>query len=64
MTLQLEGASSVSRVQVLSHEFKITRRVELFAGMPPPGAPPGELRWVAAMPCQSSKHPAIALSTV
>eukprot|EP00793_Prasinoderma_coloniale_P006729 PRCOL_00001559-RA len=43
VVLQLEGASAVSRVQVLSHEFKIARRVELYAGMPPPGAPPGDL---------------------
>ena len=40
LVLQFPGRVSLQQVQVLSHQFKIASRVELFIGSMPPGVPP------------------------
>jgi hypothetical protein len=50
LVLRFGGAASVQQVQVLSHQFKIATRVELFIGKLPPGAaepPPSGVGGVA-----------------
>ncbi|KAL1526684.1 hypothetical protein AB1Y20_015386 [Prymnesium parvum] len=40
LVLQFQGRVMLQQVQVLSHQFKIASRVELFMGSLPPGTPP------------------------
>ena len=40
LVLKLGGPSRVTQIQILAHEYKIPTKVEIFTGMPRPGAPP------------------------
>ena len=40
VVVRFQGKVVLQQVQVLSHQFKIPSRVELYIGSPPPGTPP------------------------
>ena len=37
VVLRLDRPARVQQIQILSHEYKITQRLEIFVGVPPPG---------------------------
>ncbi|GAQ85746.1 Galactose-binding domain-like [Klebsormidium nitens] len=70
LILQLDKPAQVHQIQLLSHEFKISCKIEVFVGLPPPGildpsqCPLKRLGYLSLDPNERSNHQARELKSV